>query len=283
MDSASGFGTSDSCKEPVAKLARVVRRYLSESQPASRLSHHLVQAKKSIDPDRLLSDYGLKGLALGVPVKLYHGTSASFSEFNLTKNRDELVNKFYGRGIFLTPSRKVAWEYAHANRNKGLPKDVIDDLLRVNRKAGTLLLAFYTKGASAWDGYSLDADLGGVDPNDLMDVSKHILGTAYRDQQAPDGREEILNVLRGGGTGSPSWIYDKLDSIGLDSIKYRPKVLTVVVTVSNPLVTKSKAEARRAPSKGYDSVVYYGSDLVGNVPEVAIYDPSRARITDVEV
>ena len=252
-----------------------------------------------------LRELGLEGLDTGSPVTLYHGTSAIFSEFSIAKSRDELVNKFYGRGIFLTPSKKVAWQYAYANRNMGLPVSVIDDLTVVNRNAGAFFRALYEKGPDAWEPYwkahgfwhddpapgegkldsvGFDRHLGGVDANTLMDIAEHIEGTAYRNQAPPDASQELRDLFSGGGgTGSPSWLYDVLDEVGLDSTKYRPKVLTVVVRVDNPLVTASKSEARKAQSKGYDAVVYYGSDLVGGEAEVAVYDARKAKITRVEV
>lgn len=256
-------------------------------------------AAKNLD----LSDYGLEGLTTGAPVTLYHGTSASYTKFDLAKNRDELVNKFYGRGIFLTPSKRVAWKYAQANRNMGLPVSVIDDLSRVNRNAGSFLRALHEEGQDAWESYwkangfwrdnpapgvgkldmaGFEKHLGGVDSNTLLDISKHIEGTAYRGQASPDGIQELMDLFSDGGTGSPSWLYDNLDTVGLDSTKYRPKVLTVVVRVNNPLVTASKSEARKASSKGYDAVVYHGSDLVGGEVEVAVYDASKTKITHVE-
>ena len=234
---------------------------------------------------------------------LYHGTSAMFSDFSLAKSRDELVNKFYGRGIFLTPSKRVAWQYAYANRNMGLPVSVIDDLSRVNRNAGSFLRALYEKGQDAWglylkahgfwrddpapgegkfDQINFNRHLDNINDNTLLDISKHIEGTAYRNQAPPDASQELMDLFSDGGTGSPSWLYDHLDEVGLDSTKYRPKVLTVVVRVNNPLVTASKSEARKAQSKGYDAVVYYGSDLVGGEAEVAVYDARKAKITHVE-
>jgi len=250
-----------------------------------------------------LRELGVEGLGTGAPVTLYHGTSATFSEFDIAKSRDELVNEFYGRGIFLTPSKSVAWQYAYANRNMGLPVSVIEDLTRINRNAGSFLRALYEKGHAGFELYArahgfwrddpapgegmfdsggFDRHLGGVDANTLLDVVEHIIGSSKK-QAPPDAAEEVFNLFGGGGTGSPDWLYDDLDKMGLDSTKYRPKVLTVVVRVSNPLVTASKTEARKAPSKGYDSVVYYGSDLVGGEAEVAIYDASKAKITHVEV
>ena len=250
-----------------------------------------------------LRELGLEGLGTGAPVTLYHGTSAIFSDFSIAKSRDELVNKFYGRGIFLTPSKKVAWQYAYANRNMGLPVSVIDDLSQVNRNAGSFLQALYEQGQDAWEPYwkahgfwrddpapgegafdsaGFEKHLGGADGNTLMDIAAHIIGSAKK-QAPPDASQELMDMFHGGGTGSPDWLYDNLDEVGLDSTKYRPKVLTVVVRVDNPLVTASKSEARKAPSKGYDSVVYYGSDLVGGEAEVAVYDASKAKITHVEV
>lgn len=266
----------------------------------ARVSARFAAAKKIPS----LRELGLERLATGASVTLYHGTSAAFSEFDIAKSRDELVNEFYGRGIFLTPSKSVAWKYANANRNMGLPVSVIDDLSQVNRNAGSFLRALYEKGHAGFEPYArahgfwrddpapgegmfdsggFDRHLGGVDANTLIDIAAHIIGSAKK-QAPPDASQELMDLFHGsGGTGSPDWLYDNLDEVGLDSTKYRPKVLTVVVRVDNPLVTASKAEARKAPSKGYDSVVYYGSDLVGGEAEVAIYDASKAKITHVEV
>ena len=265
-------------------------RHASPFRVASRFLAARFAAAKKVPS---LRELGLEGLATGAPVTLYHGTSAMFSDFSIAKSRDELVNKFYGRGIFLTPSERVAWQYAYANRNMGLPVSVIDDLYRVNRSAGSFLRALYEKGQDAFELYSkangflydwvtFDRHLDGVDGNTLADISRHIEGTAYRNQAPPNASQELMNLFSGGGTGSPPWLYDRLDEVGLDSTKYRPKVLTVVVRVTNPLVTASKSEARKAQSKGYDAVVYYGSDLVGGVAEVAVYDARKAKITHVE-
>ena len=52
-----------------------------------------------------LAYYGLDGMLEGKPTTLYHGTTAWFRKFDLSKSRDELVNQFYGSGIFLTPKK----------------------------------------------------------------------------------------------------------------------------------------------------------------------------------
>lgn len=257
----------------------------------------LLKTAKGFNP----AHHGLEGLLAGEPTTLFHGTTASFKVFDMAHSRDELVDQFYGRGIFLTPSKQVAERYANANRNMGLPKSVLSDLKRVNPNAGAFLQALYDMGSDAWEAFARDQGFWndnpapgqgtfdsvgfekylGVDGNVLMDLSQHILGTKF-DSQGPGELEELMGVFHP-STGSPDWLYSNLDEVGLDSDAYRPKVYTVVVKVENTLVTASKSEARRARSKGYDSVLYHGADLVGGVPEVAVYDPRRVRILRVEV
>src|SRR5262245_44807734 len=100
------------------------RRALGESLGLGRV------AKRGID----LADYGLDGLTRGEPVRLFHGTTRSFTRFDLSKSRKDLVDDFYGAGIFLTPSESVAWDYAHANRNIGFDHDeLLADARRANR------------------------------------------------------------------------------------------------------------------------------------------------------
>ena len=243
-----------------------------------------------------LDHWDLQSLLTGEPVKLFHGTTASFSTFDISKSRMELVDKFYGHGIFLTPRKRVAWQYAEANRNMGFPPTIIDELKSVNRKAGDFLEALYREGSEAAferllspqalgvepgspeQSAAMEHALGNVNGNDLDAVAEWIHGTKNvreRDQH------DFVNIFDQ-STGMPSWIYDTLDEIGLDSKKYRPKVYTAVVTVSNTLVTADKAQARAAQQHGYDAVVFYGEDLVGDVPEVGVFDGRHVRIVDVE-
>ena len=81
----------------------------------------------------------------------------------------------------------------------------------------------------------------------------------------------------------PEYVYDSLEELGIDSKPYRPKVYTVTATVKNPLITRSKAQARGARASGYDSVIYYGADLVRETPEVAVFDPRNVRISKIDV
>lgn len=262
-----------------------------------RTSRHGGRASATAALD--LSQYGLTGLRTGDPVTLYHGTTANFSEFDLSKSRRELVDQFYGDGIFLTPSKRVARLYASANRNVGLPPSIIDDLAARNRAAGAFMRALYTLGDDAWEVYAhengfwdddpppgvgmLDAEAFeaslGVDPNSLSDISRYIIGSKNRLM----AREPSAMDLFFPTSGAPNWLYDTIASVGLDADVYRPKVYTVTATVSRPLVTASQARARRARSQGYDSVVYHGRDLVDDEPEVAVFDPRDVRIDGVEV
>lgn len=240
-----------------------------------------------------LSDWGLEGLTSGKPVTLYHGTNRSFSHFDLNKNRTDLVNDYYGGGIFLTPSKRVADEYANANRNVGFEPSLIDDLKSKNPKAASFMKQLYTLGQDAWDLWTREslnlkpeddysealAELaGGLDPNTLADLCMWTLGSKLTQYKS----EEPINIFSQ-SSGMPYWVYDMIDEVGLDSKKYRPKIYTVSVKVNNTLVTASKSQAKAARRNGYDCVVFYGADLVDGVPEVAVFDPHKVKIMHVEL
>ncbi len=253
---------------------------------ATRYEQSLRSAKKQFE----LSWYDLEGLTEGKPVTLYHGSTRLFSKFDPSLSREELVQNYYGGGIFLTPSKSVAEKYANANRNIGFDREIIDDLKSKNHAAGEFMEELYSKGKDAWDelidkmielypneqpGLAVDKYLK-VDGNTIDDVCGYIIGSKIQ----PIGRD--APSLFSMASGAPDWLYDELDQLGLDSMKYRPKVYTVSVTVKKTLVTDSKAQARSARKKGYDSVVFYGSNLVAGVPEVAVFDPNDVKIKHVE-
>ncbi len=246
-------------------------------------------AKKTLD----LSHYDLDGLLTGQPVTCYHGTTKLFKAFDIAKSRTDLVDRFYGVGIFLVPSKRVAEQYANANRNIGFDPDIIEDLKRVNPGAGAFMELLFRKGDAAWNEMTAEAlgvapedlwptigkTLGGADANTVADVCRLIIGSKLK--SGLDEDDQTLNIFNT-ATGVPEYTYKMLDELGLESFKYRPKVYTVTVTASNPLITTSKSQARSARSKGYDCVVYHGADLVSGVPEVVVYKPSDAKITHVE-
>jgi len=265
--------------------------------PAHRVLYRYLDAARKLD----LKTEGLEGLTNGTPVTLYHGTTKSFKTFDMAKSRRELVDNYYGGGIFLTPSKRVAWKYARANRNIGFEPEIIEDLKRINHPAGEFLRVLYAKGTDGWESFMREQgffddnpppDVGqvdfvgfekylGVDPNTIGDLAGYVIGS--KTKPLGMGEDEGALSLFSQSTGMPDHVYGLLDELGLDSTVYRPKVYTVVVTASKTLVTPSKAQARSARSKGYECVVYYGSSLVDGEPEVAIFDSSHARITNVEV
>lgn len=257
------------------------------------LTRRVVARYRASKRDLDLSLYNLEGLTKGTAVTLYHGSTRLFSKFNPALVREDLVKNYYGGGIFLTPDKRVAWKYAEANRNIGFDPSIIDDLKRTNKNAGWALDLFCSQGDTdaVWEGLfakareeypSLDPGLAldrylGVDSNTLRDISEYVLGS----KATFSGGGDPVNIFNM-SSGLPDWVYNSLDEVGIDSKKYRPKVYTVSVTVRNPLITDSKAKAKAARSKGFDSVVFYGSNLVDGVPEVAVFDPNHVKIQKID-
>lgn len=262
---------------------RVAQQYLRNSRTGAKLSF-----AKSFDP----AHWDLQSLFANQPTTLYHGTTAQFNQFSAQKSRTELVDNYYGAGIFLTPSKDVAEQYARANRNAGFPPSIIQDLKTQHAKQFVQDLVHH--GAQAWERYSREAlhlgpqedyfevlfKLLGADPNDLADIARYIIGSRSKVDLEDDSLELLMS---GRSSAMPHYMYDTLDSVGINSAKYRPKVYTVSVTAKNILATSSKSQAKQARNKGYDCVVYYGSDLVSGVPEVAVFNANQVHITSVEL
>lgn len=245
-----------------------------------------------------LKYWGLAELIRGGSAKLYHGTTRQFQRFDAAYIRHDLINRFYkAPGIFLAPKESVASRYAMAARNSMLPTTVVGDLTRRNPGAGMVLGRLVREGEDAWDGLFADATAqfpsaetpfdaleqvtGGVDPNTLMDIAQHIEGSKY-DRGAAD--QTLFDLWGMTSTETPDYILNDLDKVGLDSSEYRPKIYTVSVSgLERVLVTKSKSEAEKARSRGYDAVVFCGADLVDGAPEVVVFDPSKVRVVKVEV
>jgi len=251
------------------------------------------------DVDCHIDAYGLGDLVRGGSAVLYHGTTRSFQRFDSAYVRHELINRFYkAPGIFLTPKRGVAEEYSTAARNTMLPASVIEDLTRINRGAGDVLRRLVVEGRDAWDGLfedavarfpdaetpavALEMVTEGVDPNTLMDIAEYVEGSKYGGGLRAE--TTLFDLWGMTPTGTPDHVFTDMESVGLDTDAYRPKVYTVAVSgLERVLVTKSKSEAARARKQGYDAVVFCGADLVDGVPEVVVFDPSRVRVTKVEV
>jgi len=265
---------------------------------STRVASRWVLSKQELE----LRWYDLEGLTDGSTVILWHGSTKKFDRFDVSKSREELVKDYYGGGIFLTPRKPIAWDYAQANRNIGFDPSLIDEMKRVNANAGDFMERLFRTGRKAawreltgetlpkkYPGIELheamDKYFGSADPHDIEDVAEYLIGSKSFEAPEDDTMEQLMGLMGGGQrTGAPDWLYNKLDQLGLDGDAYRPKVYTVAVKgIFNPLITKSLAQARKAKSKGYDAVVYYGSEAVEGVPEVAIFDPKKVKILKYEV
>lgn len=287
--------------------SRVLQRFSSRDDRDYERAHKVasltlrVADRFAADAHPELSKLGvseLEGMFEGRPVTLYHGTTRLFRRFDLSLSRDALNDNFYGSvGVFLTPSKRIAEDYAEANRNIGFDAAIVEDLKRKNQYAGEFLETLVKHGKGGWDIFLLKHQLieeagqlrmeelgkllGGVDPNTLGDIAGYVIGSNVK--PLGQGDDSLAQLMGLSSTGAPRYIYDYLDEVGLNSKVYRPKVYTVTVMVSNPLLTKSKPKAGKAKKGGYDSVVYYGPGLVRGVPEVAVFDPRNVRIKKIEV
>lgn len=95
--------------------------------------------------------------------------------------------------------------------------------------------------------------------------------------------EQVFDVLHGGGSrGTPDWIFNVIERLGLNRMRYEPKVYKVELRATNVLVTGKRSEARKARQNGFDGLVYTGSDLVRGVPELVVYNPNQIRILDIK-
>ena len=246
-----------------------------------------------------LQSYGLDDLVNTGSGTLYHGTNRQFQRFDTAYIRHDLINRFYkAPGVFLTPSRAVAENYADAARNAMIPVEITTDLTGKNRGAGEILTRLVQEGQDAWDSLYMDAKAafpdarnplealeqmaGGIDPNKLMDLAKHIDGSRFTEAREA---ESLFDLWSGSVRSTPVWVFDDIDRMGLDSSKYRPKVYTVEVSgLEKVLVTQSEVEAGKAKASGYDAVVFCGgADLVGGVPEVVVFDPARVKVLKVDI
>lgn len=274
----------------------VVERRLRDARGEGRTAAARVAARREVDCH--IGHYGLDDLVRGGSATLYHGTTRQFQRFDAAHIRHDLINRFYkAPGIFLAPKKSVAEVYAQAARNSMIHPSVVDDLTRRNRGAGEVLGRLVREGRDAWDGLFEDARAafpdaatpveafermtGGVDPNTLMDIAGHVEGSRYVGEPEAD---TLFDLWGGVPKGTPAYIFDDMDAVGLDSSEYRPKVYTVSVSgLDRVLVTRSKPEAEKARARGYDAVVFCGADLVDGVPEVVVFDPTKVRVTKSEV
>ena len=205
---------------------------------STRVASRWVLSKQELE----LRWYDLEGLTDGSTVILWHGSTKKFDRFDVSKSREELVKDYYGGGIFLTPRKPIAWDYAQANRNIGFDPSLIDEMKRVNANAGDFMERLFRTGRKAawreltgetlpkkYPGIELheamDKYFGSADPHDIEDVAEYLIGSKSFEAPEDDTMEQLMGLMGGGQrTGAPDWLYNKLDQLGLDGDAYRPKV-----------------------------------------------------------
>ncbi len=196
---------------------------------------------------------------------LFHGTNRDFDEFDISKNRSDLNKNFYGDGIFLTPSDDVAWKYANANRNSYFDVTLIDDIKKVNREAGIFLEELYKIGREAFTIPKNDMknEFGGIDGNDLADISEVIEGSATI--ETPEFTSQDIF-----GTSDNGIMYYHIEFLNDNfNLDYRSKIHTYKIkpiNIHDILITDDFTEAKNS-SKEVVIVVNH-SELVNNIPEI---------------
>lgn len=237
-----------------------------------------------------LDYYKLTPLLEGKSIIAYHGTTAYFKKFDISQSKRELNNKYYGDGIFFTTDKNVAQKYANANRNIGFPISIIKDLKTKNKEAGDFLYDLWKYGNDTWElpkyqkpnkfgGIGTFADgFNGIDANDLADIAEYIIGTKLKRGST---NNDFINIFDT-STGMPYYMYELVEEIGLDKLKYYPKIYTVKLQSPKVVVASNKKEVDKAKKDKQDAVVYTGKDMVDDIPEIAVFDANIIKILKVE-
>ena len=218
----------------------------------------------------------------GKPTVFYHGSAATFQNFDAARHRSILNNNYQGDAFNFTPSAAVASKYATAARNQQFRQH---DLFAIADKvlppsASRLLKGLVEEGFSTWEKHSpqdmhqlLDTCLSaGFDLNDLVDLSQHVEGSA----SAWSGEDYNLFADHH-NSDMPDDIKDLAVSLGLTDAVPTPIVMPVYLRCENTLYTNDRQQAREAQSKGYDSVCYSGEGTVDQEPEWMVFSSHNIR------
>lgn len=88
---------------------------------------------------------------LGRPVRVYHGTSESFTEFSSERIRGESHNEF-GVGFYFTPNQAVAMLHASARQPIGQKKKMPVVMAAYVSIKNPLFVSSYDRGCNGWHG-----------------------------------------------------------------------------------------------------------------------------------
>lgn len=229
---------------------------------------------------RFLEDMGLEKLLTGQSLILYHGSSRKFDAFDAEKTRTDLVDLYYGSGLFFVSREDIAWDYAHAARNADLPVSVVDDVERAHPEIGRFMRRSMVSGGLEWPEEWAHLPQREIDLfYEAASVVPYVEGS-----RVPCTRLSAFEELLGATPGITLSAYKGLhELLGKKAEDYFPRVYMAIVKARNPLVTNELDVARVARRDGYDSVVYFGDHAVGGVPEVAVFDPSQVTILGSKV
>lgn len=232
-------------------------------------------------------------LLRGEKATFYHGTNTDFKKFDISKGKKFRNDKFWGHGIFLSPTIQTASRYAHANANNSLDVSVIDKAKKIDKGLGSFMYDLYKKGNSTWSdekhsdfkeySYSSKWKFGDIDLNDISDLVQLIPDAQNAKDYAKDDDNDYIEPmdLFGGSTSAlDTYSIDMLKELGLGD--YRPRILTVEVDPkkSDIFITNKQKDAKK--SKADIIIVYDHKDLIDDVAEVIIRNEKLVKIKGID-
>lgn len=224
------------------------------------------------------------------PKIFYHGTNRIFNVFSKEMHRTIRNEQFQGDGFFFTDNEIDAWRYAEAAINQHLLKDEFFKSLKqfYPQPIYDLAEAVYNIPYSkAWD--KMENKYGfenffkiirdweketGLDINKLCDFVSNVEGAEVE----VDDRDNLMNFF----SDSPritlsEFYYENAEKYHFKNALPNFNVVKVFLKMDNVLRTNDREDAKNAESNGYDSVVYGGPGVVGDL-EYIIYDTKQIKI-----
>lgn len=242
------------------------------------------------------------------PAMLYHGTTRTFDNHNINKNRTVLNNNYQGDWICYTESKEVAFKYADAARNQNIDKDLIlEDMKEYFNDKGeagyyfhNLSLLALEKGSEVAfeEIYKIYADQKNIseeesprkinellqyfkekydlDINDFFDLLDDVEGSNVYEKQN-DKFEEIMNIFSGKIKEISYYSIELQKKLGFKKSLYQPQVIISEISGEKVLYTDDPEKAKNAKKEGYDIVVYSGDNCVDGVREILIAKENQIK------
>lgn len=225
----------------------------------------------------------------GKKAVFYHGTNVDFKKFDPNKAKKQRNDKFFGGGIFLTPTTSTASRYANANANNSLHISIIDKAKKIDKRLYAFMYDLYHKGNSTWrdpkhEDFIDKYEFRDVNMNEIADLVNKIPDSqSEKDYNKGDDNNMVDYMSLFSNTSSALDYYEIENLMKLGLGDYRPRILSVEV---NPrggeiFITNNQKEARN--TKAPIVIVYSHDDLVDDVPEIIIRDSKMLKIIASEV